>query len=99
MFGHEQLTHCEQRKNALLKQSLAHRLVLRREAENIRPIAEWVDMGVNMAHKVQAGLGVLAPLISLWGGRKQGATGLVHKLAEAIALARSLMTVLGSWRR
>ena len=96
MFGHGQLTHFQRRKSVLLQQSAAHRRALMTEAENLRPVAGWVDLGLAAARKARTGWSVLAPLLSLWQTRKQEPSGVVHKLAEAISLARSLTTL---WKR
>ena len=98
MFGHEHLTHCQQRKAALLQRSATHRLALMTEAQNLRPVAEWVDVGMSVARKVRMGWTVLAPLLSLWRTRERESSGFIHKLAGAIALARSLMEGWKSWR-
>lgn len=98
MFGIGQLTHCQQRKAALLQRSATHRLALMTDAQNLRPVAEWVDVGISVASKVRMGWSVLAPLVSLWQTRKQEPAGVVHKLAEALSLVRSL-TAMWSRRR
>ena len=95
MFGIGQLTHCQQRKAALLQRSATHRLALMTDAQNLRPVAEWVDVGISVASKVRMGWSVLAPLLSLWRARKQEPSGFVHKLAEALSLARAVTTL---WR-
>jgi hypothetical protein len=97
MFGNGQLTHCQQRKAALLQHRAVHRRVLLTEAQNLRPAAGWVDLGIDIARKARTGWNVLAPLFSLWQSQKQEPSGFVHKLAEAISLARSLTAVWKKW--
>jgi hypothetical protein len=96
MFGNEPLTRCQERKAALLQRSAAHRRALMTEAQTLRPAVGWVDMGIEVAGKARKGLSVLAPLLSLWRERKQEPAGVVHKLAEALSLARA---VTGLWKR
>lgn len=98
MFKHEQLIHCQQHKAALLQQSAAHRLALTREAANLRPVASWVDLGFDLARKARSGWATVAPFLSLWATRKQESTGFIHKLAQAVSLARSVMTIWKNWR-
>jgi hypothetical protein len=95
MFANGPLNRCQQRKAALLQRSAAHRRALMTEAQTLRPAAGWVDMGIEVAGKARKGLNVLAPLLSLWRARKQEPSGVVHKLAEALSLARA---VVGLWR-
>ena len=98
MFGNGRLTHCQQRKAALLQQSANHRRTLMTETQNLRPVAGWVDLGVNVARKARTGWSVMAPLLSPWQTRKQEPSGFVHKLAEAISLARSIAALWKNWR-
>ena len=98
MFGLKQLTECQQCKAALLQQSAAHRLALTTTAQNLRPVAGWVDVGIEVAGKVRKGLSVLAPLVSLWRTRKQEPSGFVHKLAGVLSLVRSLAEMWKSKR-
>jgi hypothetical protein len=97
MFGNGQLTCCQQHKAALLQQSVTHRSVIAQEAQNLRPVAEWVDLGIAVARKARAGWTALAPLLSLWQTRKQATSGVASKLAGAIAIARSLRAVWKRW--
>ena len=96
MFRYGQLTHSQQRKSALLQQSTAHRRALITEADNLRPVAGWVDLGIDVARKARTAWSVLAPLLSVWQARRQESSGFVHKLAEALSLARSLTEL---WKR
>lgn len=98
MFGNGQLTRCQQRKATLLQQSAPHRRALMTEAQNLRPVAGWVDLGINVARKARTGWSVLAPLHSLRQTREQEPSGVVHKLAEAISLARSIAALWKNWR-
>lgn len=66
MFGNEHLTHCQQRKAALLQQSTTHCLALMTEAQHLRPIAEWMDVESALPAKRELG-GVSWPSCSLFG--------------------------------
>jgi len=79
MFGKGQLTRCQQRKAALLQQSATYRSVLAKEAQNLRPVAAWVDLGIDIARKARAGWTALAPLLSLWQTRKQSQPGYEYR--------------------
>ncbi|MBI3869820.1 MAG: hypothetical protein HY299_14955 [Verrucomicrobia bacterium] len=98
MFANGQLTRRRQHKAALLQRSGTHRSVLAKEAQNLRPVAEWADLGIAVARKTRSGWAALEPLLSLWQTRKQEPSGLVHKLATITSLARSLATLWKSWR-
>jgi hypothetical protein len=97
MFENEQLTRCRRRKEELLQQSAAHRSALVAEAQSLRPIAAWVDLGVAATRKLRAGWEALAPLLSLWQAGKQEPGGLIQKITNGIALARSLMAIGKKW--
>ncbi len=96
MFGYGQLTLLQQRKSALLQQCAAHRRALITEAENLRPVAGWMDLGIDVVRKARTGWSVLGPLLSVWQTRKQESSGFVHKLADAFSIARSLTAL---WKR
>ena len=96
MFGTGQLIRCQQHKAALLQRSATHRRVLRAEAQKLRPVAGWVDLGLDAARQARAGWSVLAPLLSLWQTRRQESSGLVGKWAEALALIRA---IAAWWRK
>ncbi len=98
MLGDGQIDACAQRKAVLLRQSAAHRQILVEEAENLRPVAAWVDVGISFAQKARTILGALAPVFSLWGSWKQESSGFLGKLAGAISLGRSLTELWKSWR-
>lgn len=87
-----------QRKATLLRQSAVHRQILVQEARNLRPVAEWVDLGIGVAQRARAVLSALVPLFSLWQMRKQESSGFITKLADAIALGRSITELWKSWR-
>lgn len=93
MFENEPLTQCRQRKAALLLQSATHRLALLAEARNLRPVAGWVDVGLDAARKARTGWNALAPLLACWRMRKQESPDLIHKLTNALSVARSLAAV------
>ena len=97
MFENRELTCCRQRKEALRRQSAAHRTALIAEAQNLRPIATQVDLGIAIARQVRAGWETLAPLLSLWQARKQKSSGLIGKIANGIALARSVAEMWKRW--
>lgn len=93
MFGEGQLARCAERKTVLLQQSARHRDALIAEAQQLRPVAAWMDLGLNLARKARTGWTALAPLLSLWQTRKQEKSGFMHKLIGGISLARSLMAL------
>jgi hypothetical protein len=90
MFGNEHLISCQRRKAALLQQSAAHRRVLLAEAQNLRPLVGWVDVSLDAARKARTGWTTLAPLLACWRMREHQSPGLIHKLANALSVARSL---------
>lgn len=90
MFGDEPMTQCRQRKVALLQQSAAHRRVLLAEARNLSAVAGWVDVGIDAARKARTGWSALAPLLACWRMRKHKSPGLIHNLADALSVVRSL---------
>ncbi len=90
MFGEGQLARCAERKTALLQQSARHRDALIAEAQQLRPVAAWMDLGLDLARKARTGCTALAPLLSLWQTRKQEKSGFMQKLTGGISLARSL---------
>ncbi len=98
MFASGQLTRCQRRKAALLQQSTALRHTLTTEAQRLRPVMGWVELGMDLTRKARTGWATLAPLLSLWRTQKQESSGLVHKLAGAISLARSLAALWKGWR-
>ena len=97
MFENRELNCWRQRKEALLRHSAAHRSALVAEAQNLRPIAAQVDLGIAVARRVRAGWSALAPLLSLWQARKQESSGLIGKIANGIAIARSLAALGKKW--
>jgi hypothetical protein len=86
------------RKASLLLQSAVHRQTLMKEAENVRPVAGWVDLGIEAARKVQTGWSVLAPLLPLWKTPEHQPSGFIHKVTAAISFARSLTAMWKSRR-
>ena len=97
MFGNEPLARCQERKAALLQQSASHRRTLILEAQNIRPVASWVDLGIDLARKTRTGWTALAPLFFVWQSRKQSQPGFVQKLTGAVSLARALTALWKGW--
>lgn len=89
------LARCEARKAELLRQSDANRERLAADAARLRPVAGWVDLGMEVAQKARAGMSILGPLLSLWKLRKQGGTGLTGTLARAFSIGSS---IAGLWR-
>ena len=98
MFGNGQLTDCEQRKAALLRQSAAHRIALTREAQKLRPLASWVDLGIDVVGKARVGWKAVAPLLSWWQVRRNKPSGLIQKAASAISIVRTVTAVWKNWR-
>ena len=98
MLGYGQLTRCQVRKADLLQQSAANRLALVEQARNLQPVVVWVDLGIGVARKARPVLSTLAPLLSLWGARKQESSGFLGKLAGAVSLGQSLTALWKSWR-
>jgi hypothetical protein len=98
MFGIGQMTRCQVRKAALLQQSAAHRLALAREAQNLRPVAEWMDLGIDVARKARTGWNFLAPMVSLWRKPNPETSGIGQRFAGVISAARSLTALWKSWR-
>jgi hypothetical protein len=98
VFKHEQLIHCQERKAALLRECAGHRRLLVAQAQPLRAAAEWVDRGIAVTRKARASWLLLTPLLFLRKTRKQASTGFVHRLAEGISLARSIMTAWKNWR-
>ena len=97
MFENGQIARCQQRKSALLQQSATHRRALMTEAQNFRPAAAWVDLGIGVGRKARTGWTALAPLLSCWQTRKKSPPGFVQKLAGAVSLAGSLTALWKSW--
>lgn len=98
MFKHEELIRCQEQKAALLQRSGAHRLALAREVQKLHPVATWVDLGLSVAQKARSGWTALAPFLFLWPTKKQEPAGFIHKLANGVALARSILTIWKNWR-
>ena len=68
------------------------------EARNLRPVAAWMDLGIDVAGKARAGWNVLARLLPPWRKRKQETGGFAQKLAGGVSLARALVALWKSWR-
>jgi hypothetical protein len=93
VFGNEQLTGYQQRKTALIQESAANRRALVREAQNLRPVFTWVDLGIDVVRKVRGGWSMLTPLLSLWPRRNPDAPSMFQKFAGAISFATSVMAM------
>ena len=98
MFENRQLTHFQGRKAVLLQKSAAHRREFKTEAQNLRRVAGWMDLGIDAARKARAGGDVMASWLCLRRARKDESAGFTRKLAAAISLARSLPALWKSWR-
>jgi len=98
MFGNRELTRCQERKTALLRQSTVNRQALTDVAQNLQPVVAWVDLGVALARKARTALSALAPLLSLWSARKSESSGFLGQLAGAVSLGRSIAALWKSWR-
>ncbi len=98
MFESRRLIHCQQREASLIQQSTLRRRALRTEAQNLHPVAGWVDLGIDIARKARTAWSFLAPLFSLRQTRQQESSGFVHKLADAVSIARSVLALWRSWR-
>ena len=96
MFELGQLTRCQERKAVLLRQIARHRRVLIEEAQNLRPVASWVDLGMDLVRKARTGWRALASVLPFWQMRKQPRAGLVQKLTAGILVGRSLWSL---WKR
>ncbi len=92
MFDPGQLKACAARKAALLSQSAAHRRVLTTEAKRLKPVVQWVDLGVEWTKKIRAGYSVLGPLVdALWHPSTTGGIGsVVQRVRGILSMARSL---------
>ncbi len=93
MFGQGQVTRLQLRKAALLRQSGIHRSLLATEVERLRPSAAWVDLGIDVARSLGRGWKFLAPLLALWQVGRRRSSGFIHRLANVVSLARSLLAL------
>jgi hypothetical protein len=99
MPGNGELIRCRQRKAALLEQSAACRQRLAAQLQPLRPVTEWMDVGLTIGRNVRDLWSGMAPWIL--GGlgrldRTQGTAGRVLKLASALAIGRALAVF---WKR
>ena len=94
MLGNGQLNG--PRKGALLQRSAALRRAVATDAQSLRAVAAWVDLGIDVARKLRIGWATLAPLFSLWRPRQHSQPGLTRKLAVGISVTRLLATL---WER
>ena len=98
MFENRELNAWRLRKEALLRQSAAHRAALMTEAQGLQPVAAWMDLGIAAGQKLRSSWQSLVPLLSLWQARKQESGGLIGKITRGIALACSLAEFWKQWR-
>lgn len=101
MSAHETIASLAQRKAELLRRSQEHRQALAAEAAKLRPLAEWVDLGVTTARQVRKGWEIAGPLLAAWRGTSapaadQAPSGTFQKISSAISLVRSIAAL---WRK
>ena len=92
------MTGLAKRKQALLVRSAAHRGILLRESQNLRRVASYVDLGMDLAGKARAGLGVASALLALRPGKGRESSGWIGKLTRGISVAGSVMGLWREWR-
>lgn len=97
MPAHETIASLSQRKAELLRRSQEHRQTLAGEAAKLRPMAEWIDLGVTTVRQVRKGWEIAGPLLAALRGHSEQAPGnFIQKISNAIALGRSIATL---WRK
>ena len=101
MPAHKTIDSLAERKSELLQRSHEHRQVLAAEASKLRPLAEWVDLGVTTARQVRKGWEIAGPLLAAWRGTSAPAadhtpSGAFQKISSAISLVRSIAAL---WRK
>ena len=97
MLENRQLICCLQRKEELLRRSAVHRSAIADEARNLRPIATWVDLGIDATRKARACWETLAPFLSLWQARKRDSGGVTEMVANGFALAGTFKALWRTW--
>lgn len=101
MPAHETIASLAQRKTELLRRSQEHRQALAAEAAKLRPLAEWVDLGVTTVKQVRKGWEIAGPLLAAWRGASAPAadpapSSTFQKISSAISLVRSIAAL---WRK
>lgn len=98
MFGNGQLVCCQRRKAELLRQSAVNRHLLERDSQRLRGVAEWVDLGSEVARNARVAWDVAAPLLAFWRMRNQGSSSFARKVARYACVAQSLLALWKSWQ-
>lgn len=101
MPAHETIASLAQRKAELLRRSQEHRQALAAEAAKLRPLTEWVDLGVTTARQVRKGWAIAGPLLAAWRGASapaadQTPSSTLQRISSAISLVRSVAAL---WRK
>jgi hypothetical protein len=101
MPAHETIASLAQRKAELLRRSHEHRQALAAEAAKLRPLADWVDLGITTVKQVRKGWEIAGPLLAAWRGNSdpgavQAPSGTFQKISSAISLVRSVAAL---WRK
>jgi hypothetical protein len=94
MFGKQEMTVLQLRKQTLLLESGLNRLTLHVECEHLREAANWVDCIKDAQRQMSPWALVLAPLagVALALGLRRSSSG-TGFLARALAIAPSLIQV------
>lgn len=92
------MTGLIERKKALLERSAANREILLRESVNLRRAASYVDLGMDLAGKARAGLGVISALFACRTKEGQESAGWLGRLARGVGVATSVMGLWREWR-
>ena len=98
MLENGQLNGCQDRKAELVQRSAALRRALATDAQSLRAVAAWVDLGIDAARKLRMGWASLAPLFSFWRPRQHSQPGLARKLAVGLYVTRLLAMLWERWR-
>lgn len=97
MLEISQLTRCQQRKEEVLRQCAAHRDTLMAEAQVLRPMAIWVDVGIAAVRNARACWDTWIPFFSSWQAGRGDSGGLIEKITKGFAIARSLKKLWKKW--
>lgn len=99
MPAHETIASLAQRKTELLRRSQEHRQTLATETAKLRPLAEWIDLGVTTARQIRKGWEIAGPLLAAWRGASapgtdQAPSSTFQKISSALSLVRSIAVLL-----
>jgi hypothetical protein len=97
MLEISQLTRCQQRKEEVLRQCAAHRDTLMAEAQVLRPMAIWVDVGIAAVRNARACWDTWIPFFSSWQAGRGDSGGLIEKITKGFVIARSLKELWKKW--